>query len=86
MTVDEVVAHATGAIYAFSLRMLNRTEYGKGGDGVVEVRFKNGKPLGVFIRPLRKGEPTRKQGAVPWSVTPMYLIKREQEPEARPGR
>lgn len=77
MTIDDAVAYATGAMYAFSLMMLSRPEHGKGGDGVVEVRFKNGKPLGVFVRPLRKGEPTRKPGAVPWSITPMYLIKRE---------
>ena len=77
MRVDDAVAYATGAIYAFSLKMLRRPEHGKGGDGVVVIRFKNGKPVGVFVRPLRKAEPTREPGAAPWSITPMYLIKGE---------
>jgi hypothetical protein len=40
---DRVVMWMVGALRAFQMRLLG--EFGKGGDGVVEIRFVDGVPL-----------------------------------------
>jgi hypothetical protein len=78
LTIDDAVEYATGACYAFATKVL--TEFGKGGDGVVEIRFKNGKPQGVFVRALRENEPTNKPREIAgWRMTPQDLVESHQD-------
>jgi hypothetical protein len=74
--VDEAIEQAAGCCHALALRMLH--EFSKdGGDGVIEIRFRQGKSLGVYIRAISKDE-TRKPANVrgkiaSWELTPEQI-------------
>ena len=76
--VDEAIEQAAGCCHALALRMLH--EFSKdGGDGVIEIRFSQGKPLGVYIRAISKDEkrkPANVRGKIAgWELTPEQIAK-----------
>jgi hypothetical protein len=77
-------AWSAGAIVAFSLLMLHEFSPA-GGDGVVEVRFVNGKPLGVFVRAITDEEktvPKNVYGKIAnWELTPQQIAKLSGHPD-----
>jgi hypothetical protein len=85
-SIETTTEHATGAIYAFAASMLGEFSQ-DGGTGVVEVRFKQGQPLGVVVRKLRTGEdvmPKCERGEIAgWELSTADLVAVFSEARAR---
>jgi hypothetical protein len=69
------VEFVAGAAYALAASLLPEFS-DDGGTGVVELRFKAGHPVGVFVRSLRKDEPTKcERGVIAnWELTPENVM------------
>jgi len=74
---EQPKAWAAGAIDAFTLKLLHEFSP-SGGDGVVEIRFVDGVPHGVYVRAITEAEksvPKNERGTIAgWELSPEDLV------------